>query len=489
MRALRPRRSGAFAAVLGAALLTAAACGTSPTPSTGPSTTTGTTTGTTQAPATSAPTGTASQLWAQTWTPKGEGPPVGAEAVAVSPSGSAVYVAGSGPTIAYAAATGRQLWLVSDSALPNGALAAAVSPDGSRVYVTGPSSASGTGDDYLTVAYAAATGARLWTARYDGPGKGADDPAALVATGGLVVVNGVSAGAATGADFATVAYDATTGQQRWVARYDGPGHGDEGWFPSGQHSLAVDPGGTTVYVTGGSATSASQTGYATVAYAAQTGARRWVARFGDAGTAQALALAVAVSPDGSTVAVTGYGESPTTKADMATVAYAASTGAQRWVARYNGPASQNEGGGSIAFAPTGGSVFVTGTSEGATEGKEDVAIVAYDVATGSQRWAQRYDAPEHGDDNAAALALSTDGSRLYVTGRTVPSPMLDEYVTVAYATGTGSRIWTMRHGVAGGTADGERASEAHAIAVSPTDGTVFVTGLSGRGYATLAYRG
>jgi hypothetical protein len=65
----------------------------------------------------------------------------------------------------------------------------------------------------------------------------------------------------TGRDnYATVAYDGSTGTERWVAHYNGPGDGtDLSW------ALGVSPDGSTVFVTG---ESVGETGYdyATVAY-------------------------------------------------------------------------------------------------------------------------------------------------------------------------------------------------------------------------------
>lgn len=42
------------------------------------------------------------------------------------------------------------------------------------VFVTGTGSGRNLDDDYATVAYNAATGARLWVQRYNGPGNGND---------------------------------------------------------------------------------------------------------------------------------------------------------------------------------------------------------------------------------------------------------------------------------------------------------------------------
>lgn len=87
----------------------------------------------------------------------------------------------------------------------------AVSPDGSRVFVTGkswagPSPTAGT--DYATVAYRASTGTQRWLRRYNGPGNG-DDGASSIAvnrSGNRVFVTGSSYSRATTGDFATIAY-------------------------------------------------------------------------------------------------------------------------------------------------------------------------------------------------------------------------------------------------------------------------------------------
>ncbi len=49
-----------------------------------------------------------------------------------------------------------------------------MSPDGSEVFVTGFSFGSTSGGDYATLAYDASTGAELWAKRYSGPGNDYD---------------------------------------------------------------------------------------------------------------------------------------------------------------------------------------------------------------------------------------------------------------------------------------------------------------------------
>jgi hypothetical protein len=97
------------------------------------------------------------------------------------------------------------------------------------VFVTGGSGGITTDTNYVTVAYNAATGARLWAKTYDGPG-GRDDAGISVAVspaGKTVFVTGTSWSARTDYDYATLAYNAVTGAQLWVRRYNGPGNGDD----------------------------------------------------------------------------------------------------------------------------------------------------------------------------------------------------------------------------------------------------------------------
>jgi DNA-binding beta-propeller fold protein YncE len=120
---------------------------------------------------------------------------------------------------------------------------------------------------------------------------------------------------------------------------------------------------------------------------------------------------VTVSPDGGTVFVTGSSEGNRTNRDYATVAYNAATGQQLWVRRYNGPGNAGDDPAAIAADPNGKAVFVTGYSQGAGTGR-DYTTIAYAAATGKQLWLSRYNNPRrNGYDAASALAISPDGSR------------------------------------------------------------------------------
>ena len=416
-----------------------------------------------------------------------------ATSVAASPSGSTVFVTGYSrgatsqldyATVAYDAATGAQLWAEDYNGPGNRndiANSIAVSPSGSTVLVTGYSTGATSDADYATVAYDAATGAQLWAKRYNGPGNGYDDPSSVAVSpsGSTVFVTGESTGAASGpGDFATVAYDAATGAQLWVKRYNGPGNGAD-YAPS----AAVSPSGSTVFVTGTSAGATSDFDFATVAYDAATGAQVWVKRYNALPNSDDHASSVAVSPSGSTVFVTGTGLYGFSAQEFATVAYNAATGAQLWVKSYNRPGYDYAN--ALAVSPTGSTVFVTGTSPGATSAN-DYATVAYDAATGAQVWVKRYNGPGNGNDDARSVAVSPAGTTVFVTGQSTGATSND-YATAAYDAATGAQLWVRRYTGPGTSGDG-----ATSVTVSPAGGTVFVTGESigtVRNFATIAYSG
>jgi DNA-binding beta-propeller fold protein YncE len=203
-------------------------------------------------------------------------------------------------------------------------VAIAVSPDGSKVFATGSTTAIGFTNDYPTVAWDAATGARLWAQVYDGPyGGGFDSATALAAApdGSAVFVTGFSQSSSGDDDEATIAYDASTGSQRWIERFD-DGHHQEDLAKS----IAVTPDGSQVFVTGSSYySSPNWNDYVTVNYAAGDGTALGVADYDGRMQQEDIPSAVVVSPDGSKVFVTGYSqELYGSSYDYATVAYQAS---------------------------------------------------------------------------------------------------------------------------------------------------------------------
>ena len=414
------------------------------------------------------------------------------DGLAVDPTRDVVYVTGLAQggctTIAYAGSSGQRLWRAV-LAEPGEGDAIAVSPNGDSVFVTAEAdgrAGAGQNFEFVTIAYDASTGKKAWVARYNGPFRnGLDLPSDIVVSpgGGKVFVTGRSEGRGGDEDYATVAYAAATGKRLWAARYDGPVH-------EADHALAlaVTPTGKRVFVTGestGANASSTRYDWATVAYGASGGRRAWVARYNGPGHGDDGATAVGVSPGGSTVFVTG-GEWAGTKraSDYATIAYRASGGARRWLAQYNGPGSKNDFASALAVAPSGKKVFITGFSEGKHR-TAAFGTVAYGAAGGRKRWVARYTGPA-GLSAATGVTVRPDGSQVYVTGpsRGTEKPVFPnpaDYATAAYRSSTGAKLWVSRFGRAG------YRNVPVAIGVNAAGTHVFVTGMSQPDFTTVAY--
>jgi WD40 repeat protein len=317
--------------------------------------------------------------------------------------------------ISYDAATGARLWARhyhgrNDTHDFGGSLA--ISPDGSRVFVGGQAAPVGGGFAYVTLAYDAATGARLWTSRIGGGG-----------VRDLVVSPDGSTVFVTGNENAmTIAYDAATGARKWKAVLSNPYGYDLGY------RIAISPDGSQVFVAAAGQSSDFTTDgsdYLTVAYDAVTGHEQWVTRYDSPHNRWDQATGIAVAGDGARVFVTGQSDG-----GYRTLAYDTATGDQKWSARYNSGERGQEVPTWIAVGPDG--VFVTGVSPGPAN--TDIATVAYDPANGAQLWLARYNGPDNVDDSGSAVAVDPATSRVYVVGQSGRTTYGSDAVTIAYDT-------------------------------------------------------
>jgi sugar lactone lactonase YvrE len=253
------------------------------------------------------------------------------------------------------------------------------------------------------------------------------------------------------------------GTSLWRAGYNGPASSADQ-----AAAIASSPDGTRVFVTGQSYGSSANADFATVAFAASTGTRLWSARYAGSAGGNDAPIAAGVSPDGSKVFVTGKswgGEAG--KDDYVTVAYAASSGAKLWAKRYNDGALDDPY--ALAVSPDGSKVFVTGWSQGPAL-NWDYGTIAYSATDGGILWKRRFDGGFV--DYATGLGVSPDGSKVYVGGTRYGGPANDtmDYQTFAYNASTGATAWSSRYN--GGWDD-----YASTLGAGP-DGAVFVTGAS-----------
>ena len=436
-------------------------------------------------------TASAASPGATIWLRRYDGPVGGtdeATAIAVSSDGSTVFVTGRSEgasgfygyaTLAYDTSTGATIWRrrykgPADSAQST---AIAVSPDDSTVFVTGRSLSTGSSTDYATRAYDASTGATMWTSRYDGPAHESDEALAIGVSpdGSMVFVTGDSTGINGAFNFATVAYDAASGGTRWAERFTGI-------VGAAATDLAVSPGGTEVFVTG-SDIGRVDNNYATVAYDAATGATVWQEDYNGPANACDSASSIAASPDGATVVVTGTsGDCASNDQDYATVAYDASSGAKDWARRYAGPSTDFDEATAVAISPDGTGVIVTGDSRGAST-SWDIVTLRYDASSGATIWRRRYNGAPHKRDVASDVGVSPDGATVFVAGESA-NGTVGAYKTLAYDAASGTTEWARRYTL-------ESQSGATSLAIDPKGDVVFVTGWSdgptGADYATIAY--
>src|SRR5215813_12850220 len=192
------------------------------------------------------------------------------------------------------------------------------------------------------IAAAAAPGTQLWVSHYHGSGRGINlaTSAAVSPDRRVVFVTGASVQLVRGSGgrtfnrlvYATIAYNAATGAKIWASRLPaGPGN------LILASSLAVGPQGHTVYITGPTTVN-SATGYTTVAYRAASGAKMWLRRH--TVNVSFMATSMTVSPTGRTVFVAEDYIGGTAFTD---VAYNALTGATEWTVHRGGFGQGSDG--------------------------------------------------------------------------------------------------------------------------------------------------
>lgn len=289
------------------------------------------------------------------------------------------------------------------------------------------------------------------------------------------------------------AVDAPIGCESWVDRYDGPkGRNDYAG------DVVVSPDGSRVYALVSSIGLGTSYDYAVLAYDSVTGSRLWESRYNGPENGSDSPARFALSPDGSRLYVTGTSWGNwSTQSDIVTLALDSASGSVLWTQRFSRLSwygSTNEGACCLAVSPDGSRVFVAGASN------DDYAVLAYEASTGVQIWSSFYTKPnwyEWYDDIPTGLAVAGGGSLVVVTGWSWQSSEWqycfenDDFATVAFDAATGAQAWVSLHG-----SPGNRSDRAFSIATSPDGETLFVAGITSYGacngnpdaaYALVAY--
>lgn len=351
------------------------------------------------------------------------------------------------------------------------------------------------GHSYGSCVATAAERCERWSATFDDPAiTGADRSdqfgAGLVSTATMVIavakdvaLNSADPYRSTGTAMLR-GYAKSDGHVAWTAHY-----ADRAYVNVTSAALSRD--GSTVFITGGAyngfPVGATDSQLLTAAFRTSDGALLWSAHWDGRPDGTDNGKAIAVSPDGSEVYVSGVTTSPLGDLDYVTAAYGASDGRQLWSAVYAGPKEKgSDAVFGLAVNPGRDLLYVTGWSDGTVEYDADYGTVAYALghamaaedtegkgscrpskgrgagqdkdkgcppppaagpAAGQQMWVARYDGVgQHRSDRANAVAVSPDGSKVYVTGDSYSGPggSAYGYGTVAYDASSGAQLWDAR---------------------------------------------
>lgn len=391
-------------------------------------------------------------LWSQTYSSGGNYIDRAVEMV-TDGSGN-VYVTGIGRgtsnfdivTIKYNSA-GVQQWISSFNGSGNGldegrgiAIDAA-----NNVYVVGWSTSTGANYDYVTIKYNGASGAQVWSRTFNGTASTTDDPYDIAVDGNAnVYVTGGTNSTGAGEDYGTVKYD-SAGTFQWVQLYSFTGANIDK-----ARALCID-GGNNIYVTGLSTGAGSGLDYATLKYNA-AGTMLWGSahRYNGPGNNDDESKAIAVDNATGNVYITGYSRnSVIIDYDVATIMIN-SAGAQQWVMRYGGTANELDRGNDVKVDAA-GNAYITGKAKN-TGSLEDLIVLKYDNA-GALQWVTTYNGFSNYFDEGQSLAINPAGTFLYVGGASNIGTTLNDLYTLKLETTNGDIQWGTRYNGAGNGAD------------------------------------
>ncbi len=290
-----------------------------------------------------------------------------------------------------------------------------------NVYVTGYSVYGGS-EDIVTIKYNT-NGDMQWLANYNGPGNSVDEANAITLDGsGNVYVTGASYGSGTGRDIVTIKYN-TSGNEQWVARYNGPGNGED------EASAIITDDSGNVYISGGSFSSGGNYDFVTIKYNT-SGVQQWVSRYIRPPNNYVTPMAIAIDNQRD-VCVTGFTFYQSTNGDYTTIKYN-SLGETLWTRRYNDSINSVDVPNGIAVDAH-DNIYVTGYMFGS----HDYATVKYNP-DGVQEWVARYGTSGNQADYATSITVDGENN-IIVTGSSA-----GDYATIKYDS-TGFPIWVARY--------------------------------------------
>ncbi|MEO0101144.1 MAG: T9SS type A sorting domain-containing protein [candidate division WOR-3 bacterium] len=281
-----------------------------------------------------------------------------------------------------------------------------------NIYAAGfSSSVSGHWD--FTVISLTTSGTQRWVSRYNGPGSYLDYANSIVyGEDGNIYAGGVSFGYGTDRDFTVISLT-PSGTERWVYRYNGPGNGWDEVF-----SIGYGQDGN-IYAAGRTDGSGTSTDF-TVISLTTSGTERWVYRYNGLGNSEDCATSLVYGADGNIYAA-GISYGPIS--DF-TVISLTTSGTQRWVYRYSG-SDYPDRANSIVYGQD-GNIYAAGVSGG------DFTVISL-TTSGTERWVYCYNGLGNGNDEASSLVYGPDGN-IYAAGLSERSNNNPDFIVISIRT-------------------------------------------------------
>jgi len=274
--------------------------------------------------------------------------------------------------------------------------------DGSgNVYIAGqsdPDSTTTVSDDYVVIKYNA-NGVQQWVQRTNGTGNGIDRPSKIVLDPtGNPVVTGRSDNLLN-YDYLTVKYNAATGAPLWSVRYDRT-HND--WATD----LIINPTTGNIYVTGRSRN--VDYDYATVCYNA-SGIQQWATVYDNAiGDNRATNIGMDSTGNIYVTGQSDVGTTAVNY-DITTIKYN-STGVQQWLKTYSGAALNDDIPSAFYVSAAGNVFITGAVDTDATAAvSNDYVTLKYNTA-GTLQWSQLYTNTAGSNDVSKGIIEDASGN-------------------------------------------------------------------------------
>ena len=408
-------------------------------------------------------------------------------------------------TLAVDSASGDVLWAATyGGGRDDQPTALALSPDGSTVFVAGTNNSEFVDGlsygDYVTIAYDATSGKELWASSYGAAVDGADaarySSASAIAVhpnGSTLYVTGTSGATTLVADAVTLALDARTGAELWRSRFSGPTESPPTDFSvvdlDGGADISVTPDGRRVVVAGYTYTESNRASYLVLAYdtaVESKGALLWSATDDWDTSTRNLASFVTASPDGASLYVVGEHDAATAlragvmcctqSSAFGVIAYDAETGERLWRSTHRGQHNGITAPQAVATDPSGERLFVVGRANGPEFLLAEAQTVAFDARTGEVAWDVSHALPGAYFTTWADVEVSDDGTRVGVTGHGL-GPNTVQMGTAVYDAATGSSAWSASYF---GDPVAEPTHYATSLDMTPDGRGIVIAGVVGR---------